>query len=189
MLSFKKRKCETCFNAGKSLTLISYTASCTWPDERVPESRCKVSIRSSKKRLHTKNPPISSDIRHLWSDEAKWVKRVMKKVSYMCGASLSEYVGNGRDPDEKFLSRVFDRENISCSSKIELPYFSVEAYPILCIYCGIGGTKRTLNKVVEHYPQCQSCSDKPNVLRRKRKTVVEGVFTKRRNNDHSSIRY
>ena len=86
-------------------------------------------------------------------------------------------------------TRVFVRENISCSSKIELPYFSVEAYPILCIYCGIGGTKRTLNKSVEHYPQCQSCSDKPNVLHRKRKTVVEGVFTKRRNNDHSSIRY
>ena len=85
--------------------------------------------------------------------------------------------------------RVFVGENISCSSKIELPYFSVEAYPISCIYCGIGGTKRTLNKSVEHYPQCQSCSDKPNVLRRKRKTVVEGVFTKRRNNDHSNIRY
>ena len=86
-------------------------------------------------------------------------------------------------------TRVFVRENISCSSKIELPYFSVEAYPILCNYCGIGGIERTLNKSVEHYPQCQSCSDKPNVLRRKRKTVVEGVFTKRRNNDHSSIRY
>ena len=45
----------------------------------------------------------------------------------MCGASLSECVGNGGDPDEKFLSRVFIWENISCSSKIELPYFSVEA--------------------------------------------------------------
>ena len=51
---FKKTKCKTCFNAGKSLTLISYTASCTWPDERAPESRCKVSIRSAKRRLHTK---------------------------------------------------------------------------------------------------------------------------------------
>ena len=63
-------------------------------------------------------------------------------------------------------TRFFVRENISCSSKIELPYFSVEAYPILCIYCGNGGTKGTLNKSVEHYPQCQSCSDNPNVLRR-----------------------
>ena len=148
-----------------------------------------VPINKIFKETATKNPPISSDIRHLWSDKAKWVKSMMKKVPYVCEASLSECVGNGRDPDEKFLSRVFVRENISCSSKIELPYFSVEAYPILCIYCGIGGTKRTLNKSVEHYPQCQSCSDKPNVLRRKRKTIVEGVFTKRRNNDHSNIRY
>ena len=43
-------------------------------------------------------------------------------------------------------TRFFVRENISYSSKIELPYFLVEAYPILCIYYGIGGTKRTLNK-------------------------------------------
>ena len=50
----KKNKCKTCFNAEKSLTLISYMASCIWPDERAPESRCKVSIRSSKKRLHAK---------------------------------------------------------------------------------------------------------------------------------------
>ena len=54
MLCFKETKCKTCFNVGKSLTMISYTASCTWPDERAPESLCKVSIRSSKKRLHTK---------------------------------------------------------------------------------------------------------------------------------------
>ena len=70
----------------------------------------------------------------------------------------NEIGGEGADPAEKFLpsvledvekaahgipfssspqtektvefTLVFVRENISCSSKIELPYFSVEAYPI-----------------------------------------------------------
>ena len=34
-------------------------------------------------------------------------KAKQKKMSYMCEASLTEYVGNSRDPDEKFLSTLF----------------------------------------------------------------------------------
>ena len=55
---FKKTKYKTCFNAGKSLTLISYTASCTWPDERVPESRCKVSISSARSQANDEKSDV-----------------------------------------------------------------------------------------------------------------------------------
>ena len=54
-----------------------------------------------------------------------------------------------------------------------LPDLSMDAYPIVFIHCGISGTHRTLNKSVEHYPQCNNCSGQPNVHRRKRKTVVQ----------------
>ena len=131
------------------MTLISFTASCAWPNERAPESRCRVPIRSSKKGLHTKK--VYSEISRQDHDRYPHTLREM----------LHTYT--------TLNARVFVRENISCSSRIELPYFSVEAYPILCIYCGIGVTKRTLDIFVENYPQCQSCSDKPNVLRRKQK--------------------
>ena len=60
-----------------------------------------------------------------------------------------------------------------CSSRPMFPYLSVDAYPIVFIHCGISGTHRTLNKSVEHYPQCNNCSGQPNVHRRKRKTVVQ----------------
>ena len=99
----------------------------------------------------------------------------MGKVSYMCGVFLSEFMVNGRDRDGRFLDTVFVRANISCKSKIELPYYSVACYPLVCIYCGIGGMHRTLNTSVK-YPKCTNCHDKLNVPRRKRKTVVQDDF-------------
>ena len=90
---------------------------------------------------------------------------MMGKVSYMFGAVLSELMVNGRDRDERFLDTVFVRANISCKSKIELPYNSVACYPLVCIYCGIGGTYRTLNTSVKYYPKCTNCHDQPNVAR------------------------
>ena len=108
----------------------------------------------------------------LKSDDQKGAKRMMSKVSYMCGSVLSEYLGTGNDRDEKYLKTIFARENISCSSKIELPYYTVDFFPKICIYCGILGTSRTLGNSTEHYPKCIECGDRPDVVRRKRKAVV-----------------
>ena len=85
---------------------------------------------------------------------------------------LSEYLGTGNDRDEKYLKTIFARENISCSSKIELPYYTVDIFPKICIYCGIPGTSRILGNSIENYPKCIECGDKPDVIRRKRKAVV-----------------
>ena len=49
---------------------------------------------------------------------------MISKVSYMCGSILFEYLGTRNDRDEMYLKDVFVRANISCSSKIELPYFT-----------------------------------------------------------------
>ena len=105
---------------------------------------------------------------------------MMGKVTYMCGAVLSEFMVNGRGKDERFLNTVFVRANISCKSKIELPYYSVACYPLVCIYCGIGGTHRTLNTFVKYYPKCTNCHDQLNVPRRKRKTVVQDDFNNKK---------
>ena len=47
----------------------------------------------------------------------------------MYGSVLSEYMGTGNDKDEKLLQTIYVRENTSCSSKIELPYYTVDVYP------------------------------------------------------------
>ena len=54
---------------------------------------------------------------------------MISTLAYMCGSVLSEYMGTGNDKDEKFLQTIYVRENISCSSKIELPYYTVDIYP------------------------------------------------------------
>ena len=94
---------------------------------------------------------------------------MIQKFDYVCGATLSEYMGSGGDRDEEILKVIFARENLSCSSKIELPYYGVDHYPVVCVYCGVTGTKRTLNTSAENYPKCNNCSEKPDVVRRKRK--------------------
>ena len=81
---------------------------------------------------------------------------MISKVSYMCGSVLSEYLGTGNDRDERYLKTIFVRENI-CSSSIELPYYTVDAFPKICIYCGTPGTSRNFGKSVEHYSMCRDC--------------------------------
>ena len=109
----------------------------------------------------------------LKNQQPVYAKRMIQKVDYVCGASLSEYVGSGGDKDEQLLKVLFVRENLSCSSMIELPYYGVPHYPIVCVHCGVTGTKRTLNTTAENYPKCNNCDEKPDVVRRKRKTLVQ----------------
>ena len=117
----------------------------------------------------------------LKADDTKSAKRMLSKVSYMCGSVLSKYLGTGNDKDEKYLKTIFVRENISFSRKIELPYYTVDVFPKICNYCGTPGTSRTLGNSVENYPKCVDCSDKPEVVCRKRKAVTESDLSKKKN--------
>ena len=51
--------------------------------------------------------------------DLKGAKRMMAMLSYVCGSIISEYMGTGADRDEKYLTTIFVRENLSCASKIE----------------------------------------------------------------------
>ena len=85
---------------------------------------------------------------------------------------LAEYDGPCSHAEEKLRDRVFLRENLSCASKVELPYYSVDFYKAVCIYCGREGTGRQLNISDVAYPKCNSCNTKPDVIKRKRSKVV-----------------
>ena len=79
---------------------------------------------------------------------------------------------------KKYLKTIFIRENISRASKIELPYYSVDFYPKICIHCGLQGTSRTLGNSLEFYPKCIDCNKLD--IRRKRKTVTENDLRKKK---------
>ena len=110
----------------------------------------------------------------------KPTKRMIEKLDYVCGSVLSEYEGTGNEKDRKLLNNIHVRENISCSSKIELPYYSVDHFPKICIYCGVRGTSRSLGSSPETYPKCESCKEKPEVQRRKRKAVLNSDLLKKK---------
>ena len=71
------------------------------------------------------------------------------------------------------FKKVFVRENLSCVSKIELPYYSVAFYKKIWVWCGVSGTSRMLGDAVEKYPKCTNCQEKPDVLPSKAKSSHE----------------
>ena len=50
----------------------------------------------------------------LKKEELQGAQRMLKKLSYICGASPAEYVGT-EDRDKKVSSNMFLSENISCT--------------------------------------------------------------------------
>ena len=112
--------------------------------------------------------------------QQKGTKRMIEKIEYVCGSVLADYAGTGNDKDLKFIENIYVRENLSCASKIELPYYAVDHYPKICIYCGVKGTSRSLGSSLETYPKCEACKEKPDVQRRKRKTVVQNDLGKKK---------
>ena len=82
---------------------------------------------------------------------------MVEKLDFVCGTVSSEGEGTGNEKDRKLLNSIYVRRNISCSSKIELPYYSVDHFPKICIYCGVRGTSRSLSSSLKARPKCESC--------------------------------
>ena len=122
--------------------------------------------------LHSK-----SKVKH---DELRGVQRLIATLNYVCGAVISEYMRTGADRDEKYQKTIFVRENLSCASKIEIPYYSVDNYAKMCNHCGVKGTNRTLGNSIENYPKGIDCMDKPDIRQRKRKAVTENDVAKKK---------
>ena len=81
---------------------------------------------------------------------------------------LAGYLGIRNEParDTLVACKVFTRKNISYLSKIELPHYSVDFYPKVCIYYGIQGNNRSLDNTddeSEFYPKCKvKCQNESN---------------------------
>ena len=54
----------------------------------------------------------------------------------MRDASLQEIILDGNALGQKIVSKVFARENLSCTSNIETPSFSSGKFMKICIICG-----------------------------------------------------
>ena len=100
-------------------------------------------------------------------NEISSFKRFTNDIIYICGGSFREIEENEGDVDSFIKDKFFICENISCTSQ---PYYSVGIYKDVCIHCGCTDL---LHKLPESYPKCGRCSEKVDVLRKKRKVVTE----------------
>ena len=75
-----------------------------------------------------------------------------------------------KNEDINVLYNVFVRENLSCMSIVEKPYFSCD-FLKKCIHCG---SSKYVITLVDSYPKCnkERCKKEKNVLKTKRKTVL-----------------
>ena len=101
------------------------------------------------------------------------LKRLLNDIVYTCRGLLSEIqLDDDVQEDKKLLENIFIRENISCKSNIEIPYYSAKIFKPRCIVCGTANAQRFLPKDPMFYPQCDQC-DSPRVKIAKRKTITQ----------------
>ena len=63
---------------------------------------------------------------------------------------------DAKNKDINDLHKVFVKENLSCMSIVEKPYFPCDFLKKVCIHCG---SSKNVTKPVDSYPKCnkQSC--------------------------------
>ena len=101
--------------------------------------------------------------------ELDLLKRALSGLQYICGSSFTEFDSE----KDGILRKTFVRENLSCSSGVEVTYYSAGIYNDICIHCG--AKSNLIPKTVETYPRCRSieCHKKGDVTRRKRRVVTQ----------------
>ena len=108
------------------------------------------------------------------------IHRLFKwKFLYTCSLILAGYLRSRNEQTRGIhvACKALTRENFSCLAKFELCHYSVDFYPNVYIYCGTQENNQWFDNTEdrrEFYPKCKvKFQNESNVLRRKRKPVVE----------------
>jgi len=88
--------------------------------------------------------------------DKKQLQDILADIAYTCGATLEEL-----DLPDNLKSAVVHVHN--CHDPVEKLYYSADFQPI-CIYCSSEEIETPDQE--GYYPQCQECSDKPQISKR-----------------------
>ena len=108
--------------------------------------------------------------RVLSKEEKDRFRRLRNDMVFSWGGSYKEMETIQGHADTSVSKKLYTRDNLSCSSNIEIPYYSA-GYPNICIFCGRGRYLKPVSALT--FPQCEnaSCSTKEPVKRTKLKQV------------------
>ena len=82
--------------------------------------------------MNVKNGELFYSKNVLKNEEKSELSNILESVQYSCGAVMQDI----EHEDVSVLTKVYVRENLTCESPIEIPYYSMNHEP-LCIYCGL----------------------------------------------------
>ena len=103
--------------------------------------------------------------------ELRAVSRTLDELLYTCGSTLQEVTVDQQkdDPIETtaLFERVFAQANLTCEDPVEVPYYSCEMFPLVCVHCACEHDHMEEGR----YPICELCKQegKTAILKRKRK--------------------
>lgn len=83
-------------------------------------------------------PRVIYASKKLPNQHARNLELFLSQYSYTCGAVLQEMKSDDSQTSDinKLLELVFVRANLTCSTSVEVPYYSCESFKDVCFYCG-----------------------------------------------------
>ena len=100
---------------------------------------------SAQTALNVRKTVICTECRRPWlvyakakfkDTELRALKRALNSYNYVGGSMFQEIVSDQGNSDGSILTKVFIKENLSCNSMMELPYYTCKVSKNICVYCG-----------------------------------------------------
>ena len=122
----------------------------------------------------------------LWMQTWQW-NVFLTTFQYVCGTVFHDIPIDERNRGTLILELLYCKENLSCTSPIEIPYYSSKIFPKICYHCG--SSKRLLCSDPVFYPQCNRCQSKEQQRIAKWKQVVNSDLGKSKKQKNFFTKY
>jgi len=112
------------------------------------------------------------------ASEKNILARMIQLYTYSCGAVLQDLktLDNRTPRVNALLDKTFVRQNITCRSEIEVPYFSSKCFPNVCCHCGSSDELQIEDGA---YPFCPNCMTN-KTMKRKHNIFMESRKKKKK---------
>ena len=101
-----------------------------------PTARTTLNVGITVKCSECRKPRVIYAKKKLTNANIMAMKRIFNNFQYVCGTVFHDIPIDERNRDTLILELLHCRENLSCTSPIEIPYYSCKIFPKICYHCG-----------------------------------------------------
>lgn len=121
-----------------------------------PSAQTAKTVNQTVTCIDCQKPRVIYSANKLSAQESAILKRILGLYQFSCGSELQEL--KPEDPVRAprisaLLEKVFVKSNLSCTSPVEVPYYSSGVFPPICYHCGAQDTDTEEGQ----YPMCPDC--------------------------------